>query len=424
MIKLETMLRANAGVSDYKINIHEKKSYELFFVKGKLETVRQTKTTDTEVTVYAAHDEYLGDAKFFVYPSTTDEELAEYIDDAANKAMLINNVPYSLPENEEGSFEVETNFTEFSPEDLAAIAANTVFDANTIENGSLNSVEVFVNHHVEKVINSRGVHKTQTRYDAMVEIIPTYNGADQSVELYKQCKFSSLNCETLSQEVLDMMLAAKARYEAKKPEVEIACNVILNKHELAELFANIVNNLHYASVYQHSTMFHKGDKIQKEPSGDLIHITMCGEAKGTVQSAKFDSDGLSLGEISIVKDGVAVNYFGDNRYGQYLKETPTGNMSCIRVAPGSVSDADMKQGQYLEVISMSGLQVDFFSDYIGGEVRLAYYHDGQSVTPVTGISISGSVADVLSHLRLSASTGIEGGYIGPEKAILEKMKIY
>ena len=35
MTKLEVMLRENAQIRDYKINIHEKKSYELFFVKGK-----------------------------------------------------------------------------------------------------------------------------------------------------------------------------------------------------------------------------------------------------------------------------------------------------------------------------------------------------------------------------------------------------
>ena len=44
------LLRANAQVSDYKINIHKKESFELFFVKGKLETVRCTDTCDKVVT--------------------------------------------------------------------------------------------------------------------------------------------------------------------------------------------------------------------------------------------------------------------------------------------------------------------------------------------------------------------------------------
>ena len=73
---------------------------------------------------------------------------------------------------------------------------------------------------------------------------------------------------------------------------------------------------------------------------------------------------------------------------------------------------------------MSGLQVDFFNDYIGGEVRLAYYHDGEKLIPVTGISITGSLKQVLSSIRLSCETAADDGYTGPAKAILQDMKIF
>ena len=42
MNNLIKLLNANDRVSDWKINTHQKESYELFFVKGKLETVRCT----------------------------------------------------------------------------------------------------------------------------------------------------------------------------------------------------------------------------------------------------------------------------------------------------------------------------------------------------------------------------------------------
>ncbi|MBQ6989991.1 MAG: hypothetical protein IJN58_02950, partial [Clostridia bacterium] len=77
-----------------------------------------------------------------------------------------------------------------------------------------------------------------------------------------------------------------------------------------------------------------------------------------------------------------------------------------------------------EVVSMSGLQVDFYTDYIGGEVRLAYWNDGKTVTPVTGISITGKLSQVLSSLRLSETIATHDGYVGPEKAILSDMQIF
>ena len=73
---------------------------------------------------------------------------------------------------------------------------------------------------------------------------------------------------------------------------------------------------------------------------------------------------------------------------------------------------------------MSGLQVDLFNDYIGGEIRLATYRDGEKSIPVTGISITGSLKQVLSSIRLSSDLSVCDGYTGPAKAILENVKIF
>lgn len=421
------LLEKHSGVSDYKINVHHKESYELFFVKGKLETVRRTNTCDTEVTVYADHGAFKGDAQFLVYPSATKAQLSGMIDEAVEKAHLINNKNYELPGCETGSYEVESNFREYTAAELAEKIAKTVFAANTVENGSLNSVEIFINKHKETVANSRGLNKTQVRYDAMVEAIPTYNGAEQSVELYEQYNFNDLNEEALSTEIAGKMVEVKARYEAVKPEKVEACKVILNKFELSGMFARIASNLNYSTVYSHSNIFSKGDLIQKAPTGDRISIVSAGEVKGCSKSSKFDSDGLALGSIQAVENGKVVNYFGSNRYGQYLGEQPTGDLQCLCVAAGTAEAADFETGPYLEVISMSGLQIDFFNNYIGGEVRLAYYNDGETVKPVTGISISGKLSDVLNGLQLSTELIVNNGYAGyygPRKAILHDMKVF
>ena len=424
MKKVIELLGLQPQVSDYKINIHKKESYELFFVKGKLETVRCTDTCDKEVTVYVNHGEFKGEAQFFIYPSTTEEQIKESIDEAVAKALLINNKNFELPASEEGQYEVESNFKDYEPTELAAAIAKTVFGANTVENASLNAVEIFINKHTETVMNSRGIHKTQVRYDAMVEAIPTYNGDEQSVELYEQYNFSSLNTEELEKEIAGKMAEVKARYEAVTPDFPIDCDVILNSLELSQLFMEIAWDLNYSSVYSHSNLFNKGDQIQKAPAGDVIGITMTGEAEGNIRSAKFDGDGMSLGSIRVVEAGRAVNYFGSNRYGQYLGETPTGDLRCLCADAGTLEEKDFSEGPSLEVISMSGLQVDFYSDYIGGEVRLAYYHDGGKVMPVTGISISGKLGEVLENIRLSKETAVQGGYMGPKKAKLSRMKVF
>ncbi len=421
MNTLIELLKAEPQLSGYKIRSHSKQSYELFYVKGRLETVRSTDTCDREVTVYVDHNGCKGDAMFFVYPSTTPEQLREKIQDAVGKALLIENQDYALPEQEQGSFTVQSNFADQPLSDLAARIADAVFAANDVPSAALNAVEIFVNRHSETVRNSRGLCKTQVYYDAMVEAIPTYNGAQQSVELYEQYNFGSLDEAAIRREIGEKLEQVKARYEAVKPDFPLDCPCVLNRQELSTLFEDIVRNLDYSSVYSHSNLFSKGDAIQKEIAGDAIGITMTGEIPGSVRSAKFDADGLSLRPIRLVEGGRAVNYYGANRYGQYLGETPTGQLPCCQVDAGS---AEAPEEPYLEVVSMSGLQVDFHSDYIGGEVRLACYHQGGRVTPVTGISISGKLSQVLGQLRLSKETAVFGGYSGPAWAILRDMKIF
>lgn len=418
------LLQENPKVSDYKINVHKKETCELFYIHGKLETVRRTDNCEKEVTVYVDHDGYKGDAQFYVYPSTTESQITTLISEAVEKATMISNPPYSLPQAETGEYFVSSNFSSYDAADLASVIADAVFAANNISGASLNSVEVFVNKHTETVQNSLGLLKTQHRYDAMVEAIPTFNGANQSVELYEQHNFSEFDKDSITGEISKKLQEVKLRYEATTPNFPLNCKVVLNKQELSELFWNIADDLNYSSVYSHSNLRSKGDFVQNNPAGDKIGITMSGQIPGSVRSSCFDSDGISLGSIRLVDDGKVINYYGSNRHGQYLNETPTGNMRCLSVDTGSANDAAFSNEPTLEIISMSGLQVDFYSDYIGGEIRLAYYHDGSKVIPVTGISISGSLKKVLQDIRLSQKVGIFNGYCGPEKAILDHLKIF
>ena len=417
-------LKNNPRVSDYRISLSAKESYESFYVKGRLETVRCTDTCDKIVTVYVDHDNFKGDSQFYVYPSTTEAELDQLIEKAVEKALLIQNPAYELPAGQTGTYQVASNFAGESLMELAKQVSTAVFAANTLENASLNSVEVFVTRHTETVCNSRGVDKTQTRYDAMLETIPTYNGEKESVELYHQYNFSAMDLDAISGEITRKLQEVKARSLAVTPKDVPACKVILQELEVSELFRSIASDLNYASVYSHSNLFKKGDAIQKDPTGDPIGITMAGSYEGCVRSAMFDADGLSLGSQRIVESGKAVAYYGSNRFGQYLGETPTGELRCLIADAGSLDAKALETAPYLQVLSMSGLQVDFYNDYIGGEVRLAYYHDGASVRPVTGISISGKLTEILSSIRFSQETTVYDSYHGPRNALLEHMTIF
>ena len=210
---------------------------------------------------------------------------------------------------------------------------------------------------------------------------------------------------------------------AKKPEEKLACRVVLATPELSRLFAELAFNLDYSSVYNHSNAFAKGDMIQKDVKGDKISVTMKGRMLGSLGSAAFDGDGTTTKDAVVIKDGRAENCFGSARYAHYLGEEPTGNIRCILAECGSLTEEELKREPYFRCASMSGLQLDVYNDYIGGEVRLAYYFDGEKEIPMTGISISGKLSDALSCLRLADKEVVYEDYKGPKYAAFENIEI-
>ena len=419
---LENLLKNAAGVDDYKIYSVQTVSYELFFVHDRLETVRSTDTTDTEVTVYADHDGYRGDASFKLYAATTEAEAAEKIAKAVEKARVINNQTYTLPENETLDGTVASNFTETTPQILAKQMAEAVFAADCCGKGSINALEIFVNQHVITVKNSRGIDKRETKYGAMIEAIPTWTDGE-SVELYECQRFNRFDAEKVTAEIERRIREVRDRAIAKIPTEKPNCTVVLDAAEVANLMGEIAFDLNYSAVYAGSNLFSIGDAVQKDVTGDLLTVTMRGAVEGSVDSHLFDGNGTTLIDTEIIRDGSVTDYFGNHRFAQYLNRKATGNLACIDIAAGTLTTAELAKKPYFRCVSMSGLQVDLCNDYIGGEVRLAYYcKDGETV-PVTGISISGKLSAALASMRLAEERTIADGSLVPKFAAFEGIEI-
>ena len=419
---LKKLLEENKDVSDYKINRTNTLSSELFFVHRTLETSRATDVCDTGVTVYVDHDGKKGESAFAVYESMTETDLKLKIAEAAARAKLVFNEPYDIPGGEKTEREVPSNFRDYEPKELAAKIAEAAFKADRYENGSINALEVFVYKHVKTVVNSKGVDVTEVKYDAMIEAIPTWNENGESVELYEAYRFTEFDADEITAETDEKMREVRDRKHAVKPAEKIEADVVLNVKEAGELFSELASDLTYASVYSHYNLHKIGDDLQNG-DGDKITLEMKGAMKGSEYSAAFDADGVSLADKKIISGGKVEGYFGTNRFASYLGEKPTGDLKCVSVEKGSLTDKELAEKPYLECVSLSGLQIELYNDYIGGEIRLAYYrHDGL-VEPVTGISMSGKLSEVLAGIRLSDKTKVRGYYGGPYKVLLKGMEI-
>ena len=425
MSNVKKLLENSSLLSGWRISETATASYELFFVHNKLETVRATDTVSTQVTVYVDHDGKKGDSSFAVYSSMTDADIERKIDAAVKRARLVFNEPYELPQEGTLNEELPSNMKDCDSQILGKQIADAVFAADTVEGGSINACEIFLYRDRVHVMNSRGVDKTQQLHRVMIEAIPTFTEGKESVELYEDYRFTDFDAEKVTAEIARRMAEVRDRYNAKKPQTPMEINVLLRPQEIRELLCELTDDANYAAVYSHANLHKQGDQLQEGDAGDKLTITLKAVLPGCERSAFFDADGSALRDTCVIKDGAVVNYHGSSRFGQYLGvKDPTGALpNIISVTPGTLTDEEIRQAPYIECASLSGIQLDLYNDYIGGEIRLAYYFDGEKKTPITGISMSGKLSQVLSGMRLSNRTVIEGAYEGPAYLLMPNISI-
>ena len=417
------ILEKTEGLKGYKINEYKKTSYELFFVHKSLETVRSTDTTTTDVTVYVEHDGRIGDSSFSVYKSMGEKEIEESVQKAVARAALVSNEPYELVPGGTLEAAVPTNLDRYAPEEMGRMIADAVYAADTVPGGSINALEIFITRNTSRVVNSRGVDKTQTVHHVMIEAIPTFTDEKQSVELYEDYRFAEFDAEKITAEIADKMKEVADRANAVKPGKGFTADVLLRPGEIDELLWSLAEDCDYATIYQRANLHKEGDNLQ-EGDGDKLTVTLKGIIEGSVRSAFFDGDGSSLADTVVIKDGVVCGSYGSSRFGQYLGvKEPSGNLGCLKAEPGTLTDEQLISAPYLEVVSMSGIQIEPYSDYIGGEIRLAYMHEGGKTVPMTGISMSGKLSEVLATLRLHEKTCVYMAYEGPKSLLLKNMEI-
>ena len=89
------------------------------------------------------------------------------------------------------------------------------------------------------------------------------------------------------------------------------------------------------------------------------------------------------------------------------------SVAAATVSGGTRSEKELRQGRYLEAVEFSDFQVDSMTGDIFGEIRLAYWHDGETVTPVSGGSISGNMRDFIQEMYLSEEQTQYNNYLLP-----------
>ncbi len=388
-----------------------KESAEAFFIRKRLDLKRKTNTQDITVRLFRPMEKdgkaVLGTFTVPIRPGLTDAELEHTLAEAWSRTTVAWNPAYELYHGPKGSLQHSTSgFANASLEENLRAAADTIFGADTRENAFLNTVEIFANRTVQRVLNSSGTDVSWETMDVQGEYV-TQCLAPADVETYHTFRLREPDWDTLRREVEEALTQTVDRASAAVPPKAGTYNVILSGDEVREVLTYYLYRASSNMVYQKYSRWSVGDKVQGEDiEGDAVSITL-------TSADPYDGEGIPLQDRPLMESGVLRTIHGGARFAYYLGIEPTGSYSVMQVPSGSVSLADMKKQPSLHVVSFSDFQMDDFTGHFGGEIRLAYLNDGETVRPVTGGSINGSILDAQKHLVFSQERYRAANYDGP-----------
>lgn len=412
---------AKVGVPVYQINETKKESVELFFIKKSLDMRRKKLVKTASVTVFREFGEgeqhYLGSSSIIVQDSLTDEELEQQLQSAWYAASFVKNRYYELPKGEKK--EMVQAPGALAGKDLAECAqiyADAMFAVDTETDVFLNSAEIFLYRIENRIVNSNGIDVSFRNERAQGEFVVQCIGA-QDVETYEDFEYRDLNTEALQQKVKTTLEQTRARAAAVQAPPAGSYRVILSGSYVQSLLSYYLDRAGTSYVYQKYSNYEVGCKVQGDGvQGDAINLTL----KATVP---YSGEGINMKDRELVKDGTLQLLHGGARFAYYLGVEPTGYYAGLQAAAGSVSLEEMKKQPYLHVVNFSDFQMDSFSGHFGGEIRLAYWFDGEKVIPVTGGSINGSILEAQKNLTFSKELQTEKDFEGPMAVCMEGISV-
>lgn len=401
----------------YEIKDTKKISSELFFVLKKLEINRATKTEALKAKVYVDVDDQRGSSVIVVTSADTKETLEKKAALAISKAKIALNPYFPLAKNQE---KVHVTVKDTSLNETALKVAEAIMKADHYDKGWINSTEIFVSKSCISFVNSEGVEQYAEKLSVEFEIIPTWSNEKEEYELYLYYQNNELDEDAITKQVENILALSKNRSEAKNiAELELPKDIpVVMYGEMNELIAYKVfrEETSYKALVTHSTHYQKGDAI----SNTKFDITLKATILGVYHGKNFDSNGVTLTEKEIVKDGVLVDNHGDIQFGYYAKaDNATGDYTAMEIKAKGI---DFENKPYLKIDYFSAPQYEM-SGYFGGEVRLATYFDGTNCIPVTGFSVSGNIYEALKEVEFSKEESTTSFYKGPKYFVFKNVKI-
>ncbi len=380
----------------WEVTDEEEKGWEFYFIRHSLDQHRTRNLRAFTVKVYRKFDDCLGSAKAKIPSDASAEEMRRTVEGLCSDASYVRNPLYTL--NKPAVASVGADTEEIDLKTVSGDFIRTLSSVPETDTEDLNSYEIFVSAIRRRFLNSEGIDVISVFPSSMVEAVVNARRDGHEIELYRMLKSGTCDREQLTRELTEALTYGRDKLIASHTPALGRADVIFSTDPARELYCYFVSRLDTAMVYRGMSDWKIGDAV----APDNLTLQAVRRLPNSSWNTSFDTEGAPLRDLTLIDHGKAASYWGTRQFSQYMKLEDSFDVYNFAVSGGTESAAELRTGDYLEVVEFSDFQVDEITGDIAGEIRLAYLHQGDKVIPVSGGSVSGSMPELAKAMRFSS----------------------
>ncbi len=419
LTRIQEKLKA-LGCTVWALSENVTRGWEFYFIRRALDQNRVTEVRTVGVTLYRPlEDGFLGSASGELSPTVSDAELEKALADIYFQASLVKNPAYRLNDRPV----VSPPPREIDPAAIAEDFISAMGQVKETETEDINSYEIFVRDISRHFLNSNGVEYTVRYPSSMIEVVVNARREGHEIELYRNFTSGTCDGEKLRRDVEKALRFARDRLVTEPtPKLE-GCDVILSTDDAVRVYEYFASRMTADMIYRRVSDWEKGKPVAESMTGDRITLRAVSSLANSSADYPIDEEGAAIPDRVLIRDGVAESIWGHRQFCQYLGVEDGAVCRNLAVDGGRKPEAELRRGDWLEVVEFSDFQVDAMSGSIAGEIRLGYLHRHGETRIVSGGSVSGQMAEVIPTMEFSSETEQYDTCVIPRVTRLKGLKI-
>lgn len=421
---LDTIKKKLAALScdAWELTEITKRGWEFYFIRHQLDQNRVVEVKTYNVKVYKSVEggKFLGSASGVIPPTASEQEIDERLSSLLYQAGLVKNPYYTLTDT---PVSVPDKTAAVDVERIAEDFVRAIRGVEETAGEDINSYEIFVSELMRHTLNSRGVEYTCTYPSSTVELVVNARRDGHEIEMYRLFDSGTCDAKKLQTDIADVMRYGRDRLTAvPTPKLGTAA-VVFSTADAVSIYDYFVDRMSAGMKYQKMSDWELGKEVVPGAKGDRITVEALSTLPNSSEDFPVDEEGAVIRDRFLIRDGVAENFYGSRQFSEYLGLRDSSIVHNVRFAGGKGSAAEVRSGDYLEVVEFSAFEVDSVSGDIAGEIRVGYWHHGGGTTVVTGGSVSGNMLEAAKNMAFSRETAQYDTHVIPAVTRLEGLRV-